>query len=172
VTPVIRPATLADAGGIATVQVRSWQAAYQHILSDAFLRSLSIASRTARWDTVLREHASQTYVAELSSEVIGWITVGRSRDTDAPATTSELWAIYVLPEHWDRGAGRALWARGRSHLEVAGFLDVIVWVLADNRRGLRFYLAAGFAPAPGGERMLEIGGDRVREVRLRRSLGS
>jgi ribosomal protein S18 acetylase RimI-like enzyme len=172
VTPVIRPATLTDAGGIATVQVRSWQAAYRHILSDTFLRSLSIASRTARWDTVLREHASQTYVAELSSEVIGWITVGQSRDTDAPPTAGELWAIYVAPEHWDRGAGRTLWARGRSHLEAAGFLDVIVWVLADNRRGLRFYEAAGFAHDPGGERMLEIGSERVREIRLRRPLAS
>jgi ribosomal protein S18 acetylase RimI-like enzyme len=172
VTPLIRPATLADAGGIATVQVRSWQAAYQHILSDAFLRSLSIAARTSRWDTVLRDNASQTYVAEWQSEVIGWISVGRSREAEAPTTAGELWAIYVAPEHWDRGAGRALWTRGRSHLEASGFLDVIVWVLADNRRALRFYEAAGFALDPGGERMLEIGSDQVREFRLRRSLGS
>jgi hypothetical protein len=55
VTPVVRPATPADAGGIATVQVRAWRAAYQRILSDAFLRSLSIPARTTRWDTVLRE---------------------------------------------------------------------------------------------------------------------
>ena len=79
VTPVVRPATPADAGGIATVQVRAWRAAYQRILSDTFLRSLSIPARTTRWDTVLREAVSQTYVAELSSEVIGWITVGGSR---------------------------------------------------------------------------------------------
>ena len=170
-TPVVRPATPADAGGIATVQVRAWRAAYQRILSDAFLRSLSIPARTTRWDTVLREAVSQTYVAELSSEVIGWITVGGSRETDAPATLGELWAVYVAPEHWNRGAGRALWARGRAHLAAAGFLDVIVWVLADNRRALRFYRVAGFALDPGGERMLEIGSERVREIRLRLSLG-
>ena len=170
-TQVIRPAVLADAGGIASVQVRSWQAAYRHILSGAYLRSLSIAARTTRWETILRENASQTFVAELHSEVIGWSSVGRCREADEPTTTGELWAIYVAPEHWHRGAGRALWTRGRAHLEASRFLDVVVWVLADNRRARRFYRAAGFALDPGGERILEIGTDHVREIRLRRCLG-
>ena len=97
--------------------------------------------------------------------------MGRSRDPDGRPTTGELWAIYVAPDDWGRGAGRALWERGRSSLQASGFLDVTVWVLEDNRRALRFYEAAGFAPDGGHDKTIELGGESLTEIRLRRDLG-
>lgn len=154
---MLRRATPDDAGAIATIHVRSWQAAYQGIVPEALLRSLSIETRAATWRTILLEAASEVYVAEKSQEIIGWISVSRSRDPDAGPATGELWAIYVAPEHWGRGAGRALWKRGESSLKASGFLDVTVWVLKDNRRGLRFYESAGFA-APSAAALGSEGG--------------
>jgi uridine kinase len=169
---VIREATLEDARAIATIHVRSWQSAYQGIVPETFLRSLSIDAREARWRTILVESASATYVAEERETMLGWASVGKSRDADAATTTGELWAIYVGPEHWHRGAGRALWERGESRLKASGFHAVVVWVLKDNRRAQRFYEAVGFVLDPGQERLIEIDGTALPEIRFRRALAA
>jgi len=171
-TIALRAATVDDARAIATVQVRSWQSAYPGIVPEAFLRSLSVEAREAAWQAILREGASHTFVAEEPHGIIGWISVGRSRDPDAGPTTGELWAIYVAPESWGRGAGRALWDRGGAHLRASGFLDVTVWVLEDNRRALRFYESTGFAPDRGQQKVIELGGAALVEIRLRGKLAA
>jgi ribosomal protein S18 acetylase RimI-like enzyme len=167
---IVRPATSADARAIATIQVRAWQAAYQGIVPESFLRELSVAAREERWQTILMESPSVTYVAEESDRVVGWISVGESRDDDTVSSTGELWAIYVGPDSWGLGAGQALWRRGAEHLRAAGYADAIVWVLKANRRGIRFYEAAGFVRDGGREKLLEIGGAAIPEIRLRSPL--
>jgi ribosomal protein S18 acetylase RimI-like enzyme len=100
--------------------------------------------------------------------LFGWISVGRSRDPDAGPGTGEVWAVYVAPEHWGRGAGRALWERGATQLSASGFADITLWVFKENRRARRFYEAAGFAPDAGHEKVTELGGASIPEIRLRR----
>ena len=50
----VRPATLDDTRGIATVHVRGWQAAYGGILPRKFLDALSVDEREARWRRLAR----------------------------------------------------------------------------------------------------------------------
>lgn len=168
---LLRRATADDVSAIATIHVRAWQAAYPGIVPDEFLRSLSIEDRMARWRTILEEAASTVFVAEAPEGVVGWISVGRSRDRDATPTTGELWAIYVAPGHWRHGAGQALWDGAKAHLAASGCSDVTVWVLEDNHPARRFYERMGFAGEPDQTRPIEIGGARLPEVRLRGSLG-
>jgi ribosomal protein S18 acetylase RimI-like enzyme len=168
---VVRRATLDNARAIATIHVHSWQAAYAGIVPDAFLRSLSIESREAAWRTILEASASETHVVEEREELVGWISIGTSRDPDAPLTTGEVWALYVAPECWRRGAGRALWSRGHAALKTAGFLDATLWVLQHNRQARRFYESAGFVPDPGQDKTIELGGVELLEIRLRRRVG-
>jgi ribosomal protein S18 acetylase RimI-like enzyme len=167
----VRRATLDDALAIATIHVRAWQVAYQGIVDAAFLDSLSVEEREARWRKNLTEGASAMYVAEGPDGVIGWASVGRCRDPDATPATGELWAMYVAPDRWHRGIGRALWARGRSHLAGDGFKEVVVWVLEDNRPARRFYEAVGFGGEPDQIKVIDIGGAGLREIRLRGPLG-
>jgi hypothetical protein len=47
--PVVRPARPGDAEAIATVHVRSWQAAYPGIVPQPVLDRLSIERRAASW---------------------------------------------------------------------------------------------------------------------------
>jgi RimJ/RimL family protein N-acetyltransferase len=49
-------------------------------------------------------------------------------------------------------------------MRTAGRHTVHLWVLRDNARGIRFYRAAGFQPAPVAAKVLEIGGRRVEQV--------
>jgi L-amino acid N-acyltransferase YncA len=167
---VVRPATLEDTRGIATVHVRGWRAAYRDILPRDFLDALSIDEREARWRRNLGETIAVTFVAEEAGAVIGWASVGACRDEDATPGLGELWAIYVEPGRWRGGVGRALWTWGRRRLVERGARDVVVWVLEANHPARRFYEAVGFAPAPERIRMLQIGGARVPEVRMRGTL--
>ena len=167
---VVRPATLEDTRGIATVHVRGWRAAYRDILPRRFLDALSIDEREARWRRNLGETIAVTFVAEEAGAVIGWASVGACRDEDATPGLGELWAIYVEPGRWRGGVGRALWTWGRRRVVERGARNVVVWVLEANHPPRRFYEAVGFAPAPDRIRMPQIGGARVPEVRMRGTL--
>ena len=167
---VVRRAELDDAKAIATVHVRAWQAAYQGIVPSAFLNSLSIEQREASWREILERRTSRTWVAEGGGEVVGWISAGPSRDTDARATTGEVWAVYVSPEHWRRGVGGRLWREAEADLTAARFTDVTLWVLKANASAIAFYLSLGFANEPGREQMTAPGGTELCEIRLRKVL--
>src|SRR5580698_9968194 len=99
----IRQVVAADARGVATVHVRSWQSAYRGIVADAYLDSLSIDGRESVWRESIRRGTPEIWVAEIDSRVVGWTAFGPSRDQDARPETGELEAIYLLPSHWATG---------------------------------------------------------------------
>src|SRR4029450_10948436 len=68
----VRPATVNDARGIASVQVRAWRAAYAGMVPRDFLDNLSVDEREARWRQNLGGTEAMTCVAEESGGVIGW----------------------------------------------------------------------------------------------------
>jgi GNAT superfamily N-acetyltransferase len=158
---LIRPGTAADAQGVARVQVETWQAAYAHALPSDQLKGLSIdeaIERHRRWPP--------EFVAEQDGEIVGFVAVGPSRD---PATDGELFAIYVHPEQWGSGVGRALIETGEEELRRLGHQEAILWVLDDNPRARRFYEIAGWA-ADGTARDVHIFGFDVAEVRYAKRL--
>ena len=76
----------------------------------------------------------------------------------------EIYAIYVDPQHWGTGAGRALMAAALSHLAGEGLSPVRLWVLADNHRARRFYERHGFT-ADGTTKPYGHGVDEIRMTR-------
>jgi GNAT superfamily N-acetyltransferase len=164
-----RPATDADLDVLAAVRVRSWRAAYAGIVPAAGLDALDPARIAARWRS--RGPAGH-HLAEVGGQVVGWLFVGpyRADGTDGgeppPAGAGEVFAIYVLPEAWGRGAGRALLAYGLGELRRLGLLPALLWVFAANDRARRFYERAGFVP-DGGTHDYEIAGATLPEVRYR-----
>ena len=158
---MIRPGTAADAEGVARVQVETWQAAYAHALPSDQLQALSLeeaVERHRRWPP--------TFVAERGGEIVGFISVGSSRDPD---TDGELFAIYVHPEHWGTGVGRTLIESGEEELRALGHEEAILWVLDDNPRARRFYELAGWS-VDGPAREILIFGFDVSEVRYAKRL--
>jgi GNAT superfamily N-acetyltransferase len=140
--------------------VRTWQSAYAGVLPDEVLSQLSVERRAEIW----RRHPP--VVAEEDRQIVGFVSVGASRDDDAEG---ELYAIYVDPERWGTGVGRALMAAGEERLRELGYRDVILWVLEDNPRARRFYEIAGWHP-DGGRRQSEVAGGSLPEVRYRKQL--
>ena len=164
----IRVATEGDAAGIARVHVRSWQEAYAGIVPDAYLSSLDPDERTAQWRRYLREGPTEeilTWVAAVPDRLVGFVTVGPSRDEDARRGDREIFSIYLDPGTWGHGVARDLMRTVIS--EVGDKTTITLWVLADNERARHFYRRHGFQ-ADGVERYDDIGGESLLEVRCRR----
>jgi L-amino acid N-acyltransferase YncA len=164
----VRLASLADVDAIARVHVRSWQVAYRGQLPDELLDNLSAERRVEAWRRTL-ESSGPVLVADRDGVVVGFASVGPSRDEDAHPADGELHAIYVDPPEWDSGVGRALMDRAVAELRRLGYRQAILWVLEPNRRARRFYEIAGWA-ADGGRKIEEQAGVEFREVRYRRAL--
>lgn len=88
----IRAANVAEADAIGRVHVRTWQAAYAGQLPDDYLRELSIPARQRAWRERLSEDArpGDILVAVDRDDVIGFASVGPSRDQDAKSGAGEL----------------------------------------------------------------------------------
>ncbi len=170
----IRPAGGDDAEAIARVHVASWQSAYGGIMSDEYLAALSVERNIGAWrETILNPRSSaHTLVMEFEGAIVGFAGVGPSRDPDAVASLSgEIYAIYVLEDHWGRGAGARLHRAAVDVLRNEGFETVTLWVLVDNHRARRFYQRMGLA-ADSLEKVEEIGGRQCRQVRYVGRVGS
>ena len=162
----VTAASSEDLRAVAETHVASWRGAYASLLPADYLAGLSVERREASWRQVLAEARSELLVAKEDGEVIGFASIGPSRDDNAPPERGEVWAIYVRPSAWSTGVGRALWLAARERLLSMGFRSVSLWVLVGNERAIDFYLSAGFKVEAGSEKEFELGGAKVREVRM------
>jgi GNAT superfamily N-acetyltransferase len=142
----VRSALAADATPIAQVHVAGWQVGYAGLLPADYLARLSVEQRADRWAAILADPsaAGTTLVAELGGAIIGFASVGPSRDDDAAPGAGELWAIYVDPPHWGTGAGHGLHEAALQELRDAEMTRATLWVLHGNQRAQSFYERRGW----------------------------
>lgn len=165
---MIRVALLSDVEAIARIHVSSWQQAYRELMPAEYLTALetTIPQRELYWARSIEAGDRDVFVAERDGQVVGWISIGASRDDDAVLhTTGEVMALYVLAEHWQTGVGVALWRAGLQRLVEQGYRLLTLWVLARNERAVRFYRRAGWVEERGSVRTLVRGGVTLEEVR-------
>jgi GNAT superfamily N-acetyltransferase len=143
-SPRVRPAVVDDADAIARVHVRSWQVAYRGFMPDELLDSIDPAVRAGRE----RERLAQlppgvaVFVAiDPTGQTVGFAQVGDYEEGDG---SGQVYSIYVDPEHWGTGAGRALMAASLNFLTASGPRPVRLWALDGNERARRFYERCGF----------------------------
>ena len=164
----VRLAAAHDAEAIGRIQVESWRAAYTGLMAEEAIEGFDVAERQRLWREGLSREprpGSATFVVEEAGEVVGFASVGASREADAEA---ELYAIYLRPDHWGRGIGRALLRRAEDSMRASGFRQAILWVLEGNERGERFYRAAGWEQ--DGRKVDTFQGAAVSELRYRKRL--
>jgi ribosomal protein S18 acetylase RimI-like enzyme len=166
----VRPATMRDAKAVAEVHALAAKAAYEGILSEEQLRALAPTTREAKWREAIEFSEPQVHVALLGDEIVGFVGFDRSRDPKTPATTGEIWAIYVKPEHWDKGLGVALWDTARDGLEEEGCTTVTIWVPIRNDRAMRFHELAGFKREMKTAKTTALGSVKIEEIRLKRDV--
>ncbi|HEY4461458.1 MAG TPA: GNAT family N-acetyltransferase [Streptosporangiaceae bacterium] len=114
--------------------------------------------------------------------VVGYASYGPERDVDgtpgpfpggqdsAGAPVAELYALYVTPDWWSTGTGRALMDRVLAELRAEGYPRIVLWVLTENARARRFYERCGFRLSGATHVLNGLGG--VPEVCYERALAA
>ena len=111
------------------------------------------------------------FVAEdENANIVGFAALAPSRDADATPVTAEVSAIYVHPEKWQRGIGRALLSASLDQIRKREFEQLTLWVLEANQRARWFYESFGFMPDGAAKDDDDGQSIAVREVRYRFNL--
>ncbi len=153
--------------------MRTWQVAYRGQVPAGFLDALATDQREAGWRQVLAGSdlpSTGAFVIEDDAHrVIGFVHISPSRDADAAAATGEVTSVYLLPEYWGQGFGRALMDRALDSLRDAGFSAATLWVLDSNLDARSFYEATGWA-TDGGTKVDDRAELSLHELRYRHTL--
>ena len=159
---MIRSPMPSDLLSIGHVYCAAWKEAYRGIVPDDFLDGLTAEDCAPR-----SLHACGSLVFEEDGRIIGVAAFGRRRD-QSDQKAGELYSIYVLPEYWRTGAGRALFEEVRSQLRAQGYDSLFLWALTQNTRAIRFYEKMGMKPT--ASRTIAIGGKALSETGYSQSL--
>lgn len=141
----IRVATALDAAAVALVHVKSWQETYAGLMPTAVLSNLSVASRTAHWEHILRRpqafDQAVVVVAQREGAVVSFGSCGKQRTLELcdQGFTAEISAIYVLQIAQRSGVGSALMAAMAKLLLERGHRAASLWVLRGNVAARHFY---------------------------------
>lgn len=177
---LVRPAVESDVARIADVHLASWLATYRGICSDTFLDSLTAKTfegyHRPRLQMPPEQARSSPFLVACdrarSNEIIGFARCGSTRPKSptgdalpsdvAQRFSAELYAIYVHPERFGRGAGRAMLDAVVHELGTLGHKTMCVWVLTENRRARAFYERMGATLA--GEANITLDGRAYPQV--------
>ncbi|MEM7554944.1 MAG: GNAT family N-acetyltransferase [Cyanobacteria bacterium P01_A01_bin.84] len=165
----IRAANLEDAKSIATIHVNAWQFTYKGLIPQSYLDNLSIPKREQVWCNILSDSKTctktHTIVQEINDILVGFANFGHTRDRDKDFdVTAEITSIYLDPQYWRRGLGKALFEFILRDIKKLGFTEVTLWVLNSNQRACSFYEKMGLKP--DGTTKIDIRGNfELKEIR-------
>jgi GNAT superfamily N-acetyltransferase len=130
---VIREARPDEAEVLTALQQDASIAANAHIFPPE-LYPFPIAEITQRWQGFLDDPAVAVLVYDHGGAAVG-VAASRAEWLDG---------LYVLPEWWSRGVGRALHDEVLGRQRAAGGTHCNLWVLERNERARRFYRRLGW----------------------------
>lgn len=152
----IRWAVEQDAKELGFIHSQAWRVEYKNIITDEILEKYTPEKREEYFKNAIIYKTEETAVIESSGKVIGFITLGQSRDIDSTSECGEVWGIYLSPDYWRRGFGTILLNWGLKELGLRGFIKVTLWVLEDNKHAQSFYEKHGFK-FDGTAKAIELG---------------
>ena len=128
------------------------------------MAGLSYRVSESRWIHILTtdQPGTSNFVAETAgAETVGFAGGGPEREGNR-TYPGELYVIYLLEEYQRKGVGSRLVSAVAQRLLTDGFESMLVWVLAENHPGRRFYESLGGTLV--GRKTVTIGGVDLVEV--------
>ncbi len=166
----VRPATRRDLDAIVDIHAFASRAAGLQAAPGAMAGVPAADKVQAYWRDAIEYAEPQLMVASDADTVVGLVGFDRCRDKGTPPTLGEIWTIQVLPSHWGRGVGLALWDAAREGLIDEGCTEVSVWTELTNLRAMRFLELAGFKRVMSSAQTATVRDVRVEQIRLKRKL--
>lgn len=161
----IREAKISDASVLAKIRVDAWCTTYKGIISDDYLNSLSYTEQEKRWINTItnaENDKKSIFVAEDNENgIVGFSTFGVERDGDS-LYKGELYAIYILKEHQNKGIGKLLFNTAVETLNEMNYNSMIIWALEQNINACRFYELMGGIRV--NKKYITIGDNTLKEV--------
>ncbi len=165
----IDTARKADIPDLARIHIEGWRAAYGGLADQAYLDALDQNAKEETWRGILAKNESTTLIArDEGGQAAGFVSFGRLRTPPPgsspirPLYSSEIYALYLLPDYWRKGLGRQLLARAAADLKTMKHESLCLWVLDGNKRAIEFYKAMGGQRI--GKKQVEIGGKMLPEA--------
>ena len=158
----IRPAEAGDPRTIAHVHIESWKTTYPGIIPEAYIASLKEEDSERRWQERLDLATDAIFVSHDESGIFGFIAGGPIREAIGNYD-GELYAIYLLQQRQQQGAGRALVHTLAARLHAQGLKSMIVWALEENP-AVKFYKRLGAVPVM--TKTVSIGGRDLSDLAL------
>jgi GNAT superfamily N-acetyltransferase len=150
------------------VTATGWRQGYREIVDPEKLAQLPVERWRHEVGVGLKRPVDDafTYVAEIDGSFAGYCYIAApSRESDVGPEVAELVAMYVEPEHWRAGAGKALMRAAMERLSGLPYTEVVLWTFKENSRAIAFYERQGWRP-DGSEKIHPRTGEPA--VRYRR----
>lgn len=152
----IRKAQLKDLESIAEIKVAGWQSAYQGIIDDEYLNSMSVSEQMER----LKSYSLETvFIAEKDNEILGFCriydydkSVYEDKEIDC-----EIREIYVKSNIKRMGIGSRLFNYTLANFKEKDKKKLYIGCLEDNHNARKFYEKMGGIPETGKD--IEVGGN-------------
>lgn len=168
----VRQAVEDDATATATVNLRSWQAAYSGIVPDEELAALDLGEWVARHRGQLASPVPPGVHRLVSVDEQGSVraiaNAGPAREPVGDAT-GELYLLYADPDVWGLGHGHALLEEVHRLLAAEGHTSAQLWVTTGNTRSIAWYEAHGWS-LDGATTTVDVEGVTFDESRMVRAL--
>ena len=168
---MIRPATPYDAQAVARIRVQGWRFAYQGLISQDYLDSLSVAEDTERMRGYLSQFPQNSplsrsefvqgsgdgekrsfMLAVRGNAVLGFCRFSATPDkidradraTPGETMNGRLHALYIDPGALGQSIGHTLMNHALSTFAAWGCEHATLWVLEGNSRAISFYERQGW----------------------------
>lgn len=149
-----------DAPALARVHEEAWRFAYAGLIPGLTLERM-IAQRGPPWWRALHRSGGRALVVDLDGRLSGYATIGRNRSR-AFVQAGEIYELYLDPVCHGAGLGKRLFGEARRCLEARALHGLVVWSLAVNELGCRFYRALGGRPEARSH--ASLGGVRLERI--------
>jgi len=150
---IIRQAKREELREVAAFLNASWRSAYRHIFDPEYLAGLEDEARHQRWLENYDKGARPVLLFD-HDELLGVCDFGPSQTPGYP-DDGEVSAIYIREDAIGKGCGHALLARAEEELRTQGYAYLVLDVLSQNARAIKFYQAHGYTKV--GERIFARG---------------
>ena len=165
----LRAANPDDAKAISELKVLCWRDSYKGLMPDAALQNLDAKAEEPHWREWLSDEKSGlcAYVLHEGKNLIGYALAGPFRPVEEPdggaekspdLAASEIYAIYLHPNHQRQGHGKTLLSALAKDLIKHGYKDMALWVLGGNVKAESFYEAMG---GEGGPKRVQRRGNKI-----------
>ena len=168
-TFILREANQSNVETLAHLHVVGGRNSYEGLVDQAYLDSLTEEDFIQRWRNWLQEGVRVVLAEEKeTSRICGFCGFGPLKTPPPgsspirPQYSSEIYAIYVLPEFWKQGVGKKLMRHCSKALQEEGHNSMCLWVLKGNERAGSFYEKLGGQRI--GKHTIEVGPSKVIEV--------